>query len=156
MPTTASLVGVDVRDLRASNNPIIESSGPAVPGTAATTALPPQVAVAITLRTAFAGRAFRGRVFLGGLAAATADADGRINGGVNTAGVDLVTALSAAMLAQGATFAIMQRWLPERPGHGGITLPERQPNVVPVSTIVGRDNIFDTQRRRTGAHVGSR
>ena len=68
LPVNTSFTGVDVRDMRASNFPLLPSSSAAAPGTSAQNAISPQTAIVITLRTASAGRAFRGRVFLGGLA----------------------------------------------------------------------------------------
>ena len=156
LPATTSLTGVDVRDLRAANNPLIESTATAVVGTSVETALPPQSAMVVTLRTAFAGRAFRGRVYMGGLALNCSDANGRIAAAANTAAIGEVNAIASAMQAAGGAMGILQRWLPARPGHGGVTLPERQPAIVAVQGFATRDTIFDTQRRRSGAHIGSR
>lgn len=156
LPTTTTLIGLDVRDLRAANNPLISSAAVSHPGTAVESALPPQTAIVITLRTAFAGRAFRGRTYLGGLSGHTSDANGRITAAANTAADEFVGGFGAICTAQGGSWAILQRWLPERTNKAGVTLPERQPQVVPVNAIAARDNIFDTQRRRSGAHIGSR
>jgi hypothetical protein len=159
LPAEVSMTGVDVRDLRAPNNPLLTSTSAAVSGTAVGNALPPQSAAVVTLRTAFSGRAFRGRVYMGGLAQSTADVNGRIVAQVNTDAVGFILTVNGAMSGQGAPLGILQRWLPERLGHGGVTLPERQPQIVAVtipSGVIARDTIFDTQRRRSGAHIGSR
>lgn len=156
LPTTTEFTNVDVRDLRASNLPLITSTGTAVPGSSAGTALPPQTAMVTTLRTAQAGRAFRGRVYFGGLATNTDDGTGRIAPAANTAMLGAMSAVGQAMVSAGGTLAILQRALPDRPGHGGVTLPARPGAIVPVTDVVARDLIFDTQRRRSGARIGSR
>lgn len=159
LPPSTSFTGVDVRDLRVANAPLINSTGAAAPGTVGGTfiPMPPQVAQVVTLRTASAGRAFRGRVYLGGLSTASDDGTGRILAGANTAGVSFVQAAHAAIQAAGgAGQGILQRALPDRPGHGGVTLPARPGAIIPVTGWVARDVIFDTQRRRTGARIGSR
>jgi len=65
-------------------------------------------------------------------------------------------AIAAGFAAIGWQWGLAQRALPERPGHGGVTLPPRPAACIPVTSVLVRDNIFDTQRRRTGAHIGSR
>src|SRR5512138_3849544 len=62
-----ALFGLDLRDLRTPNMPIVASTTGSSAGTGAGTALPPGDAFVVTLRTANAGRAFRGRVYLPGL-----------------------------------------------------------------------------------------
>ena len=156
LPTNTVFTGLDVRDLRNSNNPLIPSTSLAAPGTAAGAPLPPQTCMVITLRTASAGRAFRGRIYLGGLSTAAQDTTGHIVTTVAANAVAFVNAIQQAFLAQSMTLAIGQKDLPARPGHGGTTLPARPANVVPVTSVLSRDNIFDTQRRRTGAHIGAR
>ena len=156
LPTTTALVGLDVRDLRAANNPLISSAAVNHPGTAAGNALPPANAMVITLRTAFAGRSFRGRVYLGGLAATTSDVNGHIVAQANTDANVFVQQFGTVCTTAGGNWAILQRYLPPRTSHGGVALPERQSAVVNVTGTSVRDNIFDTQRRRSGAHIGSR
>ena len=156
LPTSTLLSGVDVRDLRAPNNPLLPSTSAAVPGSSPSAPIPPQSSMVVTLRTASAGRSFRGRVFLGGLSTSVDDTTGHIVPAGNTDAVAFIVGVQSAMAGQSMTLAIGQKFLPSRPGHGGVTLPQRDANVVPVTAILARDNIFDTQRRRTGAHVGSR
>lgn len=157
LPANTTFTGVDVRDLRGPNFPLIASSSAAEPGTSPQGPLPPQVAIVLTLRTAFAGRAFRGRVFFGGLALNADDGTGHISSpGAKEAVQGAGNAIGGAMVAVGGSWGILQRWLPERTNHAGATVPERQPAIVAVTTLTVRDLIFDTQRRRTGARIGSR
>jgi hypothetical protein len=153
---TTSYVGVDVRDLRSPNEPLISSTTTSTPGTSPDTALAPQTALVVTLRTAKAGRAFRGRVYLGGMALNATDGTGKIAAAANTAGIGMVNAVAAGMVASGGTIALLQKWLPARTNVAGDAVPERQPDIVPITGYVTVDNIFDTQRRRTGARIGSR
>jgi len=143
-----SFAGVSVLDERSANNPLINSTSDAVPGTGTGNAMPEQVASVITLRTAHAGRSFRGRVYLFGYTVAAADALGHITAGVQSSGVNFVTAFQTAIASQSGQLAIKSPALPERPAHGGGTLPEKPFAITPVTQIVSRDNIFDTNRRR--------
>lgn len=159
LPTTTVLTGVDVRDLRVQNAPLLPSTSAGVPGSVAATfhPLPPQSSMVVTLRTASAGRAFRGRVYLGGLSNAVDDGTGRILPAANAAAVAFVQAVNAAIVSSGGTVqGILQRALPERPAHGGGTLPARPGAIVPVTAWQSRDNVYDTQRRRSGVRIGSR
>src|SRR5689334_15918544 len=62
-----SLIGIDLRDMRVANQATFQGTSGASAGTGAGTALPPGDALCVTLRTALAGRAYRGRVYLPGL-----------------------------------------------------------------------------------------
>src|SRR5882672_3363229 len=64
--TTTSLISVGLRDIRTANQPEFVSVAAAVPGTGAGNPLPNQLAAVVTLRTALAGRSFRGRAYFGG------------------------------------------------------------------------------------------
>src|SRR5262249_43035219 len=55
-----SLAGVDIQDIRTATAPIVSSTGPATPGTSAGTALPSEVALVTTFRTANRGPSGRG------------------------------------------------------------------------------------------------
>lgn len=159
LPPSTICNGVDVRDMRNSNNPLIASTSPSVSGTAAVanTPMAPQVAIVLTLRTAQAGQAFRGRVYAGGLSTAVQDGTGHILGSASAQWRSAIVNFQTVIVTQGATsLGIAQRFLPSRPGHGGVTLPERPAGIVPVNAFVIRDNVFDTQRRRSISGIGSR
>jgi hypothetical protein len=147
---TASFLGVTLLDVRSSTGIEINSTGPATPGTATGTAMPDEVAVCITLRTATRGPSGRGRFYVPGLSGSTMAA-----GGVIVAGT--VTAFStwADSNVRGAiTSAIgpLCLGLPHRNAYTsdrtGRDFAERAATTVPVTQALCRDNHYDSQRRR--------
>jgi hypothetical protein len=145
-----SLLGVSLRDLRAANMPLVDSTGVAAAGTATGDALPPEVALVVTLRTAFAGRGFRGRVYLPGFDTASLDADGTATAGAISAARTFVQHVQTALTASGITLGIAQ---PARQAYTsprtGAAIPARSATIVDVTNIVTRNDVFDSQRRRS-------
>lgn len=137
--TTVTLANVGLRDLRTANTAEFIDTGGAVAGTSAGDLLPPQVAICITLRTAQAGRSFRGRVYLPGFAEAENTAAGIKSNLGNPVG--FITGIQSALVAQSLNLGVLSRprVAPLTPSAGFIT---------PVTSIVARDAIWDTQRRR--------
>jgi hypothetical protein len=140
---------IDVKDLRVAGGTISESTGVAVAGTDTTNALPEEVALAVTLRTAFSGRAFRGRTYLAGFGTAAIDATGHAVTGLVTAAQGFMQDVSDQMFAAGTALVVAQR------GHAaytspftGNTVPAENAGVQFVTSISVRDNLFDSQRRR--------
>lgn len=110
MATTTQLVRVGVRDLRQNNMTEFRDTGAAVAGTAPTSdGLPASVAQCVTLRTAGAGKSFRGRVFLSGWAEAANGPNGTQIAGAATAGVNFVGAVSTALVNNGMQMAVLTR-----------------------------------------------
>jgi hypothetical protein len=144
-----TLDGVDLRDVRAANGPIVSSTGAATPGTGVLLALPPEVALVVTLRTDFAGPGFRGRVYLGGFDSAGLAAGGTALAGLVTAAVGFMDEVQTAMGIGGVELAIGQRARAGYTGTTGTVHAARAANVIPVTSIVVRDAIFDSQRRRS-------
>lgn len=135
-----TLMSCSIRDIRSPNLPELVGVGAAVPGTAAVDeVLPLQVALCITLRTALAGRRFRGRVYLSGYsenqnaASGTAIATG--------AAVAFVTAIKTTLTSNSLDLAVVSRPQPLLPvpwvGQASV-----------VTAVVARDSVWDTQRRR--------
>lgn len=145
-----SLTGVDLRDLRSANQPLAASTGAASPGTGAGTALPPGDALCVTLRTAGAGRGFRGRVYLPGFDSTAMAAGGVAAAGTVTNATSFVTAVQTALSGQSITMAIAQPARQAYTGSTGAAHSARGAAVQPVTSIVTRNNIFDHQRRRAG------
>lgn len=141
MAPIASLVSCSIRDIRSANQPEIVGVGAPVLGTAATESniLPLQTALVITLRTALAGRRFRGRVYLAGFAESHNTATGSANGA--TAAVNFITGIKSALTSSGLDLGVVSRPQPELP-----TPWAGQVNTV--QSIVARDTAWDTQRRR--------
>lgn len=141
--TTVSLLNVGIRDVRSANLPEFMDSGAAVAGTGTGITLPLQTAFVITLRTALAGPRFRGRVYLGGFAAAANAGSGSAITGVGTAGVAFVTGIQTDMTTSGLTLAVMSK--PVFNADGSVA---RAGVVNNVTLIQARDSVWDTQRRR--------
>lgn len=137
--TTITLANIGLRDVRTANTAEFLDTGGAVAGTLAGDLLPPQIAFCITLRTAQAGRSFRGRVYLPGYAEAANDATGTISTTANS--VAFVTAIQSALVASSLNLGVLSRPAPD-------AAPPRAGFVTPVTSIVARDSVWDTQRRR--------
>jgi hypothetical protein len=146
-----SLAGVDLRDMRTANMPVVASTTAAAPGTGVGGALPPGDAFVVTLRTAFAGRGFRGRVYLPGLDLAALAAGGVAAAGTLTDAVSFVTAIQTAATASGITLGIAQPARQQYTGHNGVIHAARAATIIqPLTGIVARNNIIDHQRKRAG------
>jgi hypothetical protein len=150
LSTGVSLAGVDLRDLRSANQPLVASSSAAAAGTGAGTALPPGDALVVTLRTAGAGRGFRGRVFLPGFDSTAMAAGGVAAAGTVTNATSFVTAVQTALSGQSITLAIAQPARAAYTGSTGAAHAARAAAVQTVTSVVTRNNIFDHQRRRAG------
>lgn len=150
LSTLVSLAGVDLRDLRTANLPIVASTGAAVAGTGTGGALPPGDALCVTLRTALVGRSARGRVYLPGWDASAMAAGGVAAAGAVTNATGFVTAVSGALTASAITLAIANPARQAYTGDTGANIPARPAGVLPVTGIVTRNGIFDHQRRRAG------
>jgi len=148
--TGVSFAGVDLRDMRTVNQPIVASTGAAIAGTGAGTALPPGDALTVTLRTALVGRGARGRVYLPGFDTTAMAAGGVAAAGTVTAATGFVNAVSTALSGQGITLAIGNPARQAYTGSTGAVHPARSATALAVTSVVTRNNIFDHQRRRAG------
>src|SRR6185369_15804017 len=137
--TTVTLANIGLRDIRTANTAEFLDSGGAVAGTSAGDILPLQVANCVTLRTAQAGRSFRGRVYLPGYSEAFNAVLGVISGAAT--GVAFVTAIKAALVASSLDLGVLSRPAPQLP------VP-RVGFITVLTSIVSRDSVWDTQRRR--------
>lgn len=148
--TTCAFQRVDLRDIRSPNLALVQSTGGAVAGTGAGNALPPEVALAVTLRTNHAGVGFRGRVYLCGFDDAALNGDGTAIAGLTSAAKGFVDAVSTAMSGQGLTLSLAQ---PQRNAYTsprtGRAIAARAPSSLPITQTIVRDNVFDSQRRRS-------
>lgn len=146
--TGFSMTGVGVIDLRSPNNPEQTSTSAAITGTSLNLPMADQVCCVVTLRTAFTGRSFRGRVFVFGWSEDNMTATGAVADTAATVAESLVTAMQAGIAAAGAQLAIRSPELPARPSKPGGELPAKPFAITPVTQIVVRDRIWDTNRRR--------
>ena len=76
--STVSLTRVEIRDLGSNSNPWFLGAGAAVAGVAVDDALPPQIALCVSLNTALRGRSYHGRTYLWGFTETSNDAAGAI------------------------------------------------------------------------------
>lgn len=132
--TTQQLVSVGVRDLSQANNPEYIGAGAAVAGTqAAGKSLPPQVAMCITLRTAKAGKSYRGRVYLPKWGDTALESSGFIQPTASTAGVAFMNENKTDLPAAGLTLAVVSR---------------KTVSFEDVTLVQSRDALWDTIRGR--------
>jgi hypothetical protein len=134
-----SLSKVAIRDISVANRPEFQDAGAAVAGTGPDAAmLPPQIAMCATLRTASAGKNFRGRSYFPGFGVNSLAADGKAGAAVGTSIVAFLTALQTNFTASGFNLAVVSRKLSQ---------------VTDVSLIQVRDTTWDTIRGRAVAGV---
>jgi len=145
-----TLTGVTLLDMRSTTATYFNSTGAAVPGVSAGTALPDESAVAVTLFTANRGPSGRGRIYLPGWASTAMAA-----GGVVAAAA--ITALNNWMSgsvgpAVSSNVGPLVLGLPARAAYTspitGRQFPARNATTVPITGIATRDNHWDSQRRR--------
>lgn len=134
-----TLANVGLRDIRTANTAEFIDTGGAVAGTAAQDILPPQTAFCVTLRTAQAGRSFRGRVYLTGFSEGANTAGGTMV--LGTPPVAFVAAVQSALIASSLNLGVLSRPAPD-------ASPPRAGFITTVTSIVARDLVWDTQRRR--------
>lgn len=139
MHTTVALANFGLRDIRTANQPEFVDTGAAVVGTGTGDLLPPQTALCVTLRTAQVGQSYRGRVYLPGFAESINTATGTATG--TTLSINFVAAIQAALVANGLNLGVLSRPAPN-------ATPARFGFITPVTSIVIRDAVWDTQRRR--------
>lgn len=137
---TVTLANVGIRDLRTANTAEFLDSGAAVAGTGANDILPLQISIVVTLRTAFAGRSFRGRVYVCGFNENQNSVTGAYGGGAGP--VTFITGVQSALVASSLNLGVIHRPT-EAP------LPVTAGFITPVTSIVMRDSVWDTQRRRS-------
>lgn len=148
--TTVQFVGVSIKDLRAPNNPELPSTGTALAGTGPDDPVAISNALVVTLRTAFAGKGFRGRVYLAGFTIVAQDSMKVWDTGVGTDAVAFVEGIRTVLGTNNIPMAVGQRALQAGSDVHGNPMPARAAAVIPViSTDIANPRI-DTQRRRLG------
>ena len=150
--TQCSLDGVFVKDVRAPNFPNISSTTLGVSGSSTSPAISQGSAMAITLRTAFSGRGFVGRVFLPGLTVGMLQNAVQFVDLSQSQGVAFITAVATAVQNALGPLGVGQRQLlastnpaappPFNAGRNAIL-------ITPV-TVTSVGLRVDSQRRRLG------
>jgi hypothetical protein len=148
LATETVLSAVHMRDVNFANQPILESTGPGAAGAGAANAMPNEMAVCVTLRTAQSGQQFRGRMYLPGFTEAN-NVPGNVMGAGTIQSVNAwVGTIAGILSAQGFIWVIGQKARQAYTGITGRDHPARPANSVPITAAVVRDNHWDTQRRR--------
>lgn len=140
--TALSLRSLTIRDLGILGGPaILHNIASPQAGSASGTAMPNSVTCVVSMRTPFAGKSFRGRIYHLGLITSNVTANT-----VGSAHLALITAAYAQLLA----FAVGPGETPFKPGvlsywaNGAL----RAAPVFTEATLFTSDGIIDSQRRR--------
>jgi hypothetical protein len=149
LANTVVFESLTIRDIHAPNLPEFTSAGTPVSGGGTDDCLPLNVAAVVTIRTALAGKSFRGRNYFSGFSEAQNDATGRQLPAVNTAIVGAMTSINSILAGHSMTVAVLSRpsdavTIPAK------TTPARVGQGTAVSAFVARNTKWESQRRRTG------
>lgn len=146
---TVIFESISLRNFGTPNQPVFTSTGTPLSGGGTGDPLPLSVASCVTLRTALAGKHFRGRVYLAGMTEAANDATGRQSSTSAAAGVAFVNGINNATIPSSLALAVLSR------PRNGKTIPAKTSSdyaggVNQVLAVIGRDLKWESQRRRTG------
>jgi hypothetical protein len=152
LETGISLTHVHVKDLRAPNNPTIESTGLPLAGTSAGRFSAQDLALVVTLRTQFSGKGFFGRVYLPGITEDNLADTRHFAGAVSSPAIAFLNGVNSAMTAQGLPWVVAHRALQANtdPAAPPSQQQPRPAGVTPITAAVLTDLRIDSQRRRLG------
>jgi hypothetical protein len=146
--TALTLTQIGIRSLNAANLAEFLGTGAAVPGTGTGDPLSRSTSGVVTLRTALAGKSYRGRLYMPPQTEANNDTFGNQATAAGTAMNAYVTGIRNALAASGLTCAILSPALPERLNSAGQTLPAKPGFATAVVSNQVRNSNWGTQRRR--------
>jgi hypothetical protein len=147
--TTGSLDTVSLRDLNAISQPEIIATLTPVAGAGTGTPLPCEVAAVMTEISDIASRSGRGRIYVPNWDSGALGAGNVINSGAVTALQTFGTGIRSDINAVANLFMCLA--LPPRLAYTGVSgaaHPARDAGTVDVTSVVVRDNHWDSQRRR--------
>lgn len=136
---------VELLDLNQANNLTLVGTTATLAGTDPTGNLPTEVACCVTLQTNKAGQLYRGRSYLTGWGISTVASGGVMGPTVEPAARLFVTGVKDALSASGWTLGIISLAYPLDPDNGK---PAKEISIEPVTNILVRDTLWDSQRRR--------
>jgi len=148
--TTVSFTGIRVKDVRTANLAEHESNGAAIAGTGVGTVASLNDALVVTKRTAQSGKAFRGRMYFGGLAVGALDTPTHWDPAKGQNLVNWCTSLLASWNTSGLQAAVLGKHLMAGTDHAGNPLPERAARAIPITEFDIANSRKDSQRRRLG------
>jgi hypothetical protein len=134
-----SLAQVYVYDMRTYDGPVVQGAGPTGTGDVIAETLPLSVSLVATLRTAQRGRAYRGRLFVAGLAEPQLD-EGVFDNTIQENLLDFLTAFISTIYSAGWNWCVHQSQVNE------VTLNPQ--TCTPITTVSVRSGIPGSQRRR--------
>lgn len=146
--TSCTIASLTLRSVHAIEQPVFQSTAASIAGVGAGIPMPTEMAIVITTRTAKTGKSNRGRIYIGGWAEGTGTA-GNVLGGTQVTNLQtwantFITAFSGA----GLTLAIGQPARAAYIGTTGTAHPARLATSTPITSLVVRNNTWDSQRRR--------
>jgi hypothetical protein len=137
---------VRVRDINSANQPEFTAQVTGANGNGTSEILPRQVALVVTLRTALAGRSYRGRVYVPGFAEAANDSTGRAVIAAQGIAEGLVNNIRSGFAGRGLLMGVVSTRANKAP---------RPTNIITdVTTAATRDGVWDNQRRRNVVGIG--
>lgn len=142
-PPDTALAGFSLRDLRTQGMAPVNNTVAGGVGTGTGDRLPNQIAICLTVRTARAGKAFRGRNYWPGLSETASGPGGTLTAGAHTSIAAFATGYLTAVNRSGCNLVVLHR--PLYGIDGSITVPGTIENA---TQVVLRDDVLDTQRRR--------
>lgn len=149
LANTAGLTAVWITDVNSINNAPIPSNSAGANGSSASPELPDEIAICVTLRSAFVGPQNRGRLYLPGFATNSLATGNVVAAATVTAVQNWASIIAGVLSAQGYVLSIGH---PARQAYTspitGRQFPARPAGLVPVLTTQVRDNHWDSQRRR--------
>jgi hypothetical protein len=151
-----SMTGVSIKDLNSANQPFVFSTSAAQAGTGAGTAIPNQVAIVVTLATGLSGKAYRGRVYLGGLDSGTVLNSDQHTALAGTNAAAFINGVLSVMNSNAIVPSVFGRALQAgetKPPPGSTTgnpLPARSAQMTPITQARIVSQRFDSQRKRLG------
>jgi len=149
LASTVTFERVGIRSLNAASQPEFTSTGTPTAGGASLDVLPLSTAACVTIRTALAGKSFRGRTYISGFGEEANDASGRILAAANDAAANLIAQINQNLAPAGFTLAVLSRpadakTIPEK------TIPARVGQGNAMTSALVRNTKWESQRRRTG------
>lgn len=146
---TVVFESLTIRDIHLPNRPEFTSTGTPVSGGGTGDCLPLNVAAVVTVRTALAGKSFRGRTYFSGFAESENDAQGRQSAAVNTSIVSAMTSINSICAGHSLTIGVVSRpqdakTIPAK------TITSRAGQATAVQSFAARNTKWESQRRRTG------
>lgn len=149
--TLVTLSSIGLRSINVANQAEVPATVAGAAGTSSTPMLPQQVAAVVTVRTALAGRRFRGRVYLPGWAQIAGASSSAFTTAAGTAALSFISTVGNALFTSNYTLSVLSR-----PVFQEVTPPTIPPTFILIragqlNTATSFDLVdhrWDTQRRR--------